>query len=90
MVSGMAHPQLELIDDVIDATHRSRLDDGEELPVVLRLRTPDHWWRLDERWIPRYIVNIITRLSNFSIFTNALVLICQVEGFRSPSASSFG
>jgi hypothetical protein len=48
---GMAN--LEVIDPVIDAKHRSHLVDGQ-LPPVLRLRTHDECWRLDPCWIPRY------------------------------------
>ena len=46
---------LELIDPVIDAKHRSRLVDGQ-IPPPLRLRTHDECWRLDARWIPRYAI----------------------------------
>lgn len=46
--------QLELIDPVIDAKHRSRVEGGQ-LNETLRLRTFDDYWRLDPRWIPRYV-----------------------------------
>lgn len=49
---------LELIDPTIDANHHSRLV-GDALPPALRLRTHDECWRLDARWLPRYVVKLL-------------------------------
>jgi len=52
LAAGMAN--LELIDPVIDAKHRSYLVDGQ-LPPALRLRTHDECWSLDARWLPSFV-----------------------------------
>ena len=57
---------LELIDSVIDAKHRSHLVDGQR-PPVLRLRTHDECWRLDARSIP--YGNLVAYLFTISMYT---------------------
>ena len=52
LAAGMTN--LELIDPVVDAKHRSHLVDGQ-LPPPLRLRTHDECWSLDARWLSRFV-----------------------------------
>ena len=74
----MAHPQLELIDPMIDATHRSQLDNGQ-LPPPLGLCTPEHLWRLDERWIPRYFLNYIAWFIHMSVVFDEFCIVCRLR-----------
>ena len=74
----MAHTQLELIDPVIDATHRSQLDNGQ-LPPPLGLCTPEHLWRLNERWIPRYFLNYIAWFIHMSVVFDEFCIVCRLR-----------